>query len=40
MGAAIWSAEPPRMLGFPAVIFVRFLANHGLLNLNDRPHGG
>ena len=37
MGAAIWSAEPQRMLAFPAVSFVRFFANHGLLNIKDRP---
>lgn len=37
MGAAIWSTDPARMLGFPARYFVRFLHNHGLLSINDRP---
>ena len=32
MGAAIWSAEPARLLAFPALAFVRFFANHGLLS--------
>jgi predicted NAD/FAD-binding protein len=31
MGAAIWSAAPGEFLRFPAVTFVRFFANHGLL---------
>ncbi len=37
MGAAIWSADPVRFLQFPASAFVRFFANHGLLNLIDQP---
>jgi predicted NAD/FAD-binding protein len=37
MGAAIWSTDPRRMLGFPARYFVRFFHNHGMLNVNDRP---
>jgi len=37
MGAAIWSAGPRRMLSFPAASFVRFFANHGLLNIKNRP---
>ena len=37
MGAAIWSAEPRRMLSFPAACFARFFANHGLLNIKNRP---
>jgi predicted NAD/FAD-binding protein len=37
MGAAIWSAEPRRMLSFPASCFARFFANHGLLNIKNRP---
>ena len=37
MGAAIWSTDPARMLDFPACHFVRFFANHGLLNIKDRP---
>ncbi len=37
MGAAIWSTEPARMFDFPARFFVRFLQNHGMLTVNDRP---
>jgi len=37
MGAAIWSTDPGRMLDFPARFFVRFLHNHGMLSVNDRP---
>ena len=37
MGAAIWSTDPKRMLDFPARFFIRFLANHGMLTVNDRP---
>jgi predicted NAD/FAD-binding protein len=37
MGAAIWSTEPQRMLDFPARFFVRFLHNHGMLSVDDRP---
>jgi predicted NAD/FAD-binding protein len=37
MGAAIWSTDPGRMLGFPARFFVRFLHHHGMLTVNDRP---
>ena len=37
MGAAIWSTDPQQMLAFPASYFVRFFANHGLLNIKDRP---
>lgn len=37
MGAAIWSAEPASMLEFPAVWFVRFFHNHGMLSIDDRP---
>lgn len=37
MGAAIWSADPTQMYEFPARFFVRFLHNHGMLNVNDRP---
>ncbi|MGB0847711.1 MAG: NAD(P)/FAD-dependent oxidoreductase [Thiolinea sp.] len=37
MGAAIWSANPEVMFGFPAQFFLRFFANHGLLSVNDRP---
>lgn len=37
MGAAIWSTDPHKMLGYPARTFLRFLNNHGLLNINNRP---
>jgi predicted NAD/FAD-binding protein len=37
MGAAIWSTDPARMFDFPARFFVRFLHNHGMLSVNDRP---
>ncbi|MEM8608140.1 MAG: FAD-dependent oxidoreductase [Myxococcota bacterium] len=37
MGSAIWSTEPTKMLSFPAHTFVRFLINHGLTSLIDRP---
>ena len=37
MGAAIWSTDPRRMLDFPARYLVRFLHNHGMLSVNDRP---
>ena len=37
MGAAIWSTEPRRMLGFPARFFIRFLHNHGMLSVDQRP---
>jgi predicted NAD/FAD-binding protein len=37
MGAAIWSTDPDSMLAFPARFFVRFLHNHGMLTVDDRP---
>ncbi|MGI0116791.1 NAD(P)/FAD-dependent oxidoreductase [Zooshikella sp. RANM57] len=37
MAAAIWSCPDETMLAFPACSFLRFFANHGLLNINDRP---
>ncbi|MHC4845234.1 MAG: NAD(P)/FAD-dependent oxidoreductase [Planctomycetota bacterium] len=37
MGAAIWSAEPRRMPEFPALTFLRFFDNHGMLSVGDRP---
>jgi predicted NAD/FAD-binding protein len=37
MGAAIWSTDPAAMLDFPARFFVRFLDNHGMLSIDDRP---
>jgi predicted NAD/FAD-binding protein len=37
MGAAIWSAPPRAVRRMPAVFFVRFFDNHGMLTVNDRP---
>jgi len=37
MGAAIWSTPVNRMLDYPFLAFVRFSANHGLLQTRDRP---
>jgi predicted NAD/FAD-binding protein len=37
MGGAIWSAGTDAILEFPALAFARFFANHGLLQLRDRP---
>src|SRR5262249_8556608 len=33
MGAALWSAPPGKVLSFPIALFLRFLNNHGLLDL-------
>ena len=37
MAAAIWSSEPTSVLQMPVAFLVRFFANHGLLQLSDRP---
>ncbi len=37
MGAAIWSMQPAAMFSFPAMTFLRFFRNHGLLQIRDRP---
>ena len=37
MGAAIWSSGIEQMGEFPALYFLRFFKNHGLLNITDRP---
>jgi len=37
MAAAIWSAEPRSILEMPVKFLVRFFANHGLLQIKDRP---
>jgi predicted NAD/FAD-binding protein len=37
MGAAIWSTDPASMMQFPALFFVRFLHNHGMLTVDHRP---
>ncbi|MBL8861908.1 MAG: FAD-dependent oxidoreductase [Planctomycetes bacterium] len=37
MGGAVWSAEPAMMRDFPAITFLRFFQNHGMLSVDDRP---
>jgi predicted NAD/FAD-binding protein len=37
MAGAIWSAPAAAMADYPAVAFVRFFENHGLLKLSGRP---
>lgn len=37
MGAAIWSCPVDTMLKFPALSFLRFFANHGLIDIRNRP---
>ena len=37
MAAAIWSCPTSVMLDYPFASFVRFLRNHGLLKVVDRP---
>ena len=37
MAAAIWSAEPVAVLDMPVRFLVQFFANHGLLQISDRP---
>lgn len=37
IGAAIWSTIPSNMLNIPAIFFIRFFENHGLLQILDRP---
>lgn len=37
MGAAIWSAPVNALLNFPALTFLNFFSNHGLLTLKNRP---
>jgi len=38
MGAAIWSTKAASMLNMPALFFVRFFNNHGLLQTKNRPN--
>ncbi|WCO66183.1 FAD-dependent oxidoreductase [Iamia majanohamensis] len=35
--AAVWSADPTTVLDFPAATICRFLRNHGMLTLGERP---
>jgi predicted NAD/FAD-binding protein len=37
MAGAIWSCPPSQMLDFPALSFVRFFENHGLLSVSGQP---
>lgn len=37
MSAAIWSADPNRLVDFPAKFILGFFKNHGLLQIRDRP---
>ena len=37
MAGAIWSCPTQTMLDYPVATFVRFCANHGLLQVNGRP---
>jgi predicted NAD/FAD-binding protein len=37
MAAAIWSSRPQAILDFPAQFLIGFFANHGLLQVRDRP---
>lgn len=37
MTAAIWSTAPPQIGEFPVRTLVRFLHNHGMLTVDDRP---
>ena len=37
IGAAIWSTIPSNMMNIPAVFFIRFFENHGLLQIVGRP---
>lgn len=37
MAAAIWSSKPSEIKAFPATFLLGFFANHGLLQLSNRP---
>lgn len=37
MASALWSSPSQRILDFPAVELIRFMANHCMLQINDRP---
>lgn len=36
-GASIWSADPATFLEFPVATYARFMSNHGLIELRNRP---
>ena len=38
MGAAIWSTKPVNMMKMPAIFFIQFFRNHGLLAVKNRPN--
>ncbi len=38
MGAAVWSTSPVGFLDYPAATLLRFLENHGLLSVGNRPN--
>ena len=38
MGAAIWSTKPVNMMKMPAIFFIQFFTNHGLLAVKNRPN--
>ncbi len=37
MAASVWSADPKQMWDFPALFLLKFWANHGFLEINERP---
>ena len=37
MGAAIWSTSAEKTIEMPALFYIRFFQNHGLLQINNRP---
>lgn len=37
MGSAIWSSSCDDMMLFPALFFIKFFHNHGLLSVSNRP---
>ena len=37
MGSAIWSTSPRLMVCMPALFFIKFFNNHGLLKISNRP---
>ena len=37
MGGSIWSTPVKEMLNFPAITFINFFENHGLLSISNQP---